>query len=402
MGLGDRLRERRGKAGFTQGEAAGALGIPRELISMWETEARTPGVRQLKELARLYRVNEAFLLGEEELDEKREREVLFRGLAWYPEVGLELERWLDFLDDWADLLEDLGEDATLPGRGKPPKDLRDYAQVTDARRAPTLATRARDAYELGPGAVPDLYAFLDERGVLVYRAALGSISGANGGVSGAFYNHPRLGYCVLVNSDTTPGRQAFTLAHEFAHALFHYPSGGLVSWRGYGDPKERFADSFAAHFLVPTKQLKELAEDEKQRGGPDPYEALQLASYFRVSYATLLYRLLEEKIVEREYYEWLKGYSPSRMAWYLGMDPDEFNIPEHEALHLERYPVSVIEFVKRTVRDDELSPAQAAGLLNVDVHTLQRRISDPPAATDEERREYEEQPSLRALGELGS
>jgi transcriptional regulator with XRE-family HTH domain len=395
VGLGERLKERRVVVRYTQGEVARAIGVPRELISYWENEARMPGLGQLEELARLYRVNTPFLLGEEELDEKREREVLFRGLAGGPEVRLELERWLDFLDNWAGLLEDLRETETLSGPEKPPKELRDLVQVTDARRAPTAAARAREAYGIGQGAMPDLYAFLDEWGTLVYRAGLGSINRPGGGVSGAFYNHPRLGYCVLVNSDTTPGRQAFTLAHEFAHALFHYPSGGLVSWRGYGDPRERFADSFAAHFLVPTKQLKELAEDEKQRGGPDAYEALQLASYFRVSYATLLYRLLEEKVIEKEYYEWLKGYSPSQMAWHLGMDPDEFNLPDHEALHLDRYPVSVIEMVKRAVHGDELTPSQAASLLDVDVHTLQQRISEPPAATEEEKREYDEQPSLR-------
>jgi Zn-dependent peptidase ImmA (M78 family)/transcriptional regulator with XRE-family HTH domain len=395
MALGDRLKERRDRAGLTQGEAARALRVPRELISMWETEARTPGFGQLEELARLYRVNVTYLAGEEELDEKREREVLFRGLNKNPEARLELERWLDFLDGWADLLDDLGVEEALSGPGRPPKELRDWGQTTDSRRAPTLAAEARKAYGLGPGPIPDLYAFLDEWGVLVYRAALGSISGVGGGISGAFYNHPRLGYCILVNSDTTPGRQAFTLAHEFAHALFHYPSRGLISWKGYGDPKERFADVFAAHFLVPTKQLKKLAEDERQRGGPDPYEALQLASYFRVSYATLLYRLLEEKIVDREHHEWLKGYSPSQMAWYLDMDPDEFRIPEHKNLHLERYPVSVIERIKRAVEHDELTPPQAAGLLDVDVHTLQRRIklfSDPPLAADEEKREFEELP----------
>ena len=124
------------------------------------------------------------------------------------------------------------------------------------------------------------------------------------------------------------------------------------------------------------------------------YEALQLASYFRVSYATLLYRLLEERIVEREYYEWLKGYSPSRMAWHMGLDPDEFNLPDHEAVHLDRYPVSVIETVKRAVDNDDITPPQAAGLLNVDVYTLQQRISEPPPATEGERREYDEQPYL--------
>ncbi len=363
---------------------------------MWETESRTPGLGQLEELARLYRVNVAYLLGEEELDEKREREVLFRGLSDSPEVRLELERWLDFLDGWADFLEDLGKGKALTGPGKPPRELRDWGQSTDARRAPTLAAKARQAYGLGSGAIPDLYAFLDERDVLVYRAALGSINGPRGGVSGAFYNHPELGYCLLVNSDTTPGRQAFTLAHEFAHALFHYPSRGLISWKGARDPREKFADVFAAHFLVPTKQLKELVEDDKRSGWPDPYEALQLASYFRVSYATILYRLFEEKVIEEDTYEWLKGYSPSQMAFYLGMDPEEFSIPEHKTLYLERYPVSVIEGVKRAVDDGELTPSQAAGLLDVDVHTLQRRVklfSDPPKADAQERLEFEELPS---------
>ena len=396
MGLGDRLKDRRERAGLTQGDAARALRLPRELVSMWETEARTPGLGQLEELARLYRVNAAYLLGEEELDEKREREVLFRGLSESPEVRLELERWLDFLDGWAEFLEDLGEDEALTGPGKPPKELKEWAQSTDARRAPTLAAKVREVYGLGSAAIPDLYAFLDEWEILVYRTALGSISGSKGGVSGAFYNHPELGYCLLVNSDTTPGRQAFTLAHEFAHALFHYPSRGLISWKGVRDPREKFADVFAAHFLVPTKQLKELVEDEKGRGWPDPYEALQLASYFRVSYATLLYRLFEEKIIEEDTYEWLKGFSPSQMAFYLGMDPEEFSLPEHKTLYLERYPVSVIEQVKRAVDDAELTPSQAAGLLDVDVHTLQRRIklfSDPPKADAEERLEFEELPS---------
>ena len=146
---------------------------------------------------------------------------------------------------------------------------------------------------------------------------------------------------------------------------------------------------------MPTKQLKQLAEDEERIGGPDAYEALRLASYFRVSYATLLNRLREEKIIEREYYDWIKGHSPSQMAWYMGMDPDEFNIPEHRVLYLERYPVSVIERVRQAVDDGDLSPSQAAGLLYVDVHTLQQKIkqlSDPPPAEEEEKQEFEELP----------
>ncbi len=398
MSLGERLRERRERVALIQAEVARALGVPRELVSMWETEARTPNLRQLEELARLYRVNMSYLLGREELDEKREREVLFRGLPEDAKVRLEIERWVDFLDGYAELLEDLGQEDVLLGPGRPPRGLLDRGQVTDARRAAALAAEAREYYRLASDAIPDLYAFLDEQeGVLVYRAPLGSISEGWGGISGGFYNHPKLGYSILVNADTTPGRQAFTLAHEFAHALFHYPSGGLVSRKGYNDSKERFADRFAAHFLVPTKRLKELSEDEKQRGGPDPYEALQIAHYFRVSYATLLHRLLEERIISKERYISLKKSSPSRMAWYLGMDPEEFNIPEAQYLGLERYPVSVVERVKRAVYGNELTPAQAADLLNVDIHTLQKRIADPPEATEKEAQEYRELPQLKEL-----
>ena len=179
---------------------------------------------------------------------------------------------------------------------------------TPAERPPSA--KAREVYGLGSGAIPDLYAFLDERTCLFIGLSWAPSVDREVASLGAFYNHPELGYCLLVNSDTTLGRQAFTLAHEFAHALFHYPSRGLISWKGERDPREKFADVFAAHFLVPTKQLKDLVEDDRQSGWPDPYEALQLASYFRVSYATLLYRLFEEKIIEGDTYRVAEGIQP--------------------------------------------------------------------------------------------
>ena len=232
-------------------------------------------------------------------------------------------------------------------------------------------------YGLGSGAIPDLYAFLDEQNVLVYRAALGSISGPRRWRLGDLYNHPELGYCLLVNSDTTPGRQAFTLAHEFAHALFHYPSRGLISWKGVRDPQGEVRRRFRGPLLGSrAKQLKDLVEDERRSGWPDPYEALQLASYFRVSYATLLYRLSEEKMIRRRHLPVVARVQPEPMAFYLGMDPEEFSIPEHKTLHLERYPVSVIERVKRAVDEGALTPSQAAGLLR------RRRIH--PAATHQD------------------
>jgi Zn-dependent peptidase ImmA (M78 family)/DNA-binding XRE family transcriptional regulator len=396
MTVGERLREGRERAALTQGQVARVIGVPRELVSMWEGEARTPNLKQLERLARIYQIGVDYLLGKAELEEKHERDVLYQGLPQDPALREEIDRWLDFLDEWADLLEELGEEEKLTGPGKPPRKL-DKGQVTDSRRASTLAIEARDYYGLGRDAIPNLYAFLDSKDVLVYRASLGSIGEGSDGSSGAFFNHPRLGYCILVNADTTPGRQVFTLAHEFAHALYHYPSGGIICRKDIGyDPKERFANSFAAHFLVPAKELRKLVEDRREIAGHlDAYEALQIAAHFRVSYATLLYRLREENLIDKDHYESLKMYSPSSMAAYLDLDPEEFEIPEPKPLYLERYPVSVIERIVQAIEDDELTMPQAADVLDIDPYTLQQQVKlilKPPKAKPQERREFEELP----------
>ncbi len=391
-----RLRESRTRSALSQSQVARVLGITRELISMWESEQRTPNLRQLEKAAQVYQVSTNYLMGETNLGEgpPLQRELLYRGTQQSLKERIELDKWLDFLDAWADLLEEIGWRDELTGRGKPPRKL-DEGQVTDARRAPTSAASVRDYYELGKDAIPDLSTFLDNLGVLVYRAPLGKIHGGVG-ISGAFYNHPKIGYCVLVNSQTSRGRQAFTLAHEFAHAFYHYPSGGMVSrLEEDEEPKERFANVFAAHFLVPGKELKKLATVRKWSWETGAYEAIELAAYFRVSYRAMLYRLGEEGIIDRNWRDTLSLYSPGVMARRLGLDRNEFTIPDEETIFLERYPVSVIERVWEAVDNDLLAVSQAADILGVPQHDMQRSLklfSQPPEAGSEERQELGEYP----------
>jgi transcriptional regulator with XRE-family HTH domain len=250
-GLGARLRQARELAGFNQHESAEATGVAREVISYWENDRRVPGYAQLRRLADAYGVSVDSLLGNEEEPEAAEEHLLlYRALrSQSPRAKAAVGRWLAFLDDWADLLAECGD--PLPGRRTAPRrEWRAPHAITDTRLAPRLANSVREHYGLGDDAIPDLLAFLDQQGVLIYRVALDPI-GDGEGVSGIFYNHPKLGYCILVNTRTTPGRQTFTLAHELAHALFHYQERGLVSRTRDPDRKERLADDFAAHLLVP-------------------------------------------------------------------------------------------------------------------------------------------------------
>lgn len=399
MGSLERLREARERSALTQEQVALALAVPREAVSFWETGERTPSPARLKELARLYRVNTGFLLGNEALNERRGREILYRGL---PEGDAKAERgvegWLDFLDAWADFLEDSRASDRLTGARKPPRSLNE-GYVDDLRRASKLAANVREHFDLGLEPLPNLGAFLDKIGVLVYRAPLGNLgqptlNGGGAGVSGAFFNHPRLGWSILVNTSVTIGRQTFTLAHEFAHALYHYESGGAISRADEAktDPKERFANVFAAHFLVPSKSLREIINHHGGPGVLDPLLVLQFAHYFGVSYSTLLFRLKAEHLITEAQRDAFANRSVQRMAHQLRIPIDSFTTPDaSKDTGLERLPFSVLDMVKREIEHGNLSASRAAGILNVDEQALRDTVlSDEGELTDDDRTERAE------------
>lgn len=395
-GVGARLARARERAGLTQQAAAEVVGTAREVISYWEHGRRLPGLAQLARLADAYGTTVDYLTGRApEPASADEQALIYRDLdAHAPRTRAAVRRWLTFLDEWADLLAECGDD--LPGRYVPPQvTWRAARPVTDTRRARTLARQVRDHYRLGQDAVPDLLAFLDEQGILVGRAALGPLA-APGGVSGIFYNHPRLGACILVNTDTTPGRQAFTLAHEFAHALAHYQETGLVSRASDDDPRERFADTFAAHFLVPADALQALVAEAGDRVA-DPYAVIRLQRYFRVSYAMLLNRLRSEGLLTAEQYAEYQGYSPRALAARLGLDTSEYGpAPATPEGTLGAYPPSVLERVRALIGEEALSPPAAASLLGVSQEAvLSELLATPATAGPAERREFDELPPPR-------
>ncbi|HEY1336173.1 MAG TPA: XRE family transcriptional regulator [Bryobacteraceae bacterium] len=393
-GLGARLRQARDLADYSQQEIADLLGTAREVVSYWENDRRVPSYGQLARLAETYGVTTGSLLGTEPPPVvSEEHELLYRGLRTQKaRMRAAVGRWLAFLDDWADLQEACG--AALPGRFLPPKrEWRAARAITDSRLAPRLAEDVRAYYELGADAIPDLLAFLDSEGVLVYRAALDRID--EDGVSGIYYNHPRLGSCILVNTSTTPGRQTFTLAHEFAHALFHYQARGLVSRAGDPGRTERFADAFAAHFLVPGEALR------KRVGGKagksiTPVDVIDLHRYFRVSYATMLIRLRSEGLLPSDLYELYRGYSPSHLAARLGLPYDEYIVTasaESPEIALSCYPASILDRICLLVNEGEVSPAAAADLLQVSLEEVfERLLATPDPATPEDQREFAELP----------
>jgi Zn-dependent peptidase ImmA (M78 family)/transcriptional regulator with XRE-family HTH domain len=382
MTLSERLQECRNALDWTQAQVAAGLKVPRELITMWESGSRKPGLKQLEELSRLYRTDLSYLLGETNIKlAQDERQLLYRGIERdQPTVRVEIERGLKFLDDWAELVSDEPDFK----KARVPKELDEGPTFTDTRKAPTKAKQLRELFNLGNFALPDLFVFLDEQNVLVCQAKLGTIGDGTKNISGVFFNHPKLGYCILVNSQTSRGRQTFTLAHEFAHALFHY---GMPPWiisrQGADESYEFFANAFASHLLVPSSGLNDILDTTGWKNDLDPFKVIVLAHTFRVSYAFMLLRLEKDGHIKPDQKKAWQELSPSSLAHRVGLQSSFFQSQEHIDLEIKRYPPSVLRKIKHFIDTGELTDMQVVDLLDVDVMTVRREFLACPAKAEE-------------------
>jgi Zn-dependent peptidase ImmA (M78 family)/transcriptional regulator with XRE-family HTH domain len=118
---------------------------------------------------------------------------------------------------------------------------------------------------------------------------------------------------IVVNS-AKPRRQAlFTIAHELGHVL---RSDGELLWgdesmAGNGSTSERFANAFAAAFLMPKAHLAELVPHRRELSS----DVLgQLLYRFGVSVQTLAFRLHNLALVNAAERDRLRSLSPFRIA----------------------------------------------------------------------------------------
>lgn len=279
--VASRFKTAREEAGLTQDVCARSLGLSPEFISMLEAGKRAPSLDTLTRIASLFRKDVSFFLGKGE----PALAVLFRAPAadLGPKARLELERFRRYIDDYLRLEEATGRRLALAPL---------YSGRLSAER---MAAEERRRIGLGDEPIRDIFALLERNGLRILRQPLPS----DVGISGAFvYVEAKDAAFALINSAQTPCRQTFTAAHEYCHFLkdrLASPSidGLEIFGNGPGskakpggspiDRRDRFAQEFAAHFLMPPAKVREVAEKEGSSAKLSYESVLLLKRYFGVS-----------------------------------------------------------------------------------------------------------------------
>lgn len=259
---------------WSQAELAKRADLSRVAIGKIERAETQPRERSLSKLARALDVPLRELLSEV----RRLHTVRFRSakrVNTREQILAEVSRWLDDYNGLEELLQAKGGFAfrELVGDDAPPDE---------------LAKKARHQIELGPHEpIRDICGLLEDHGVKVLLLEKKSDSFFGLSVAAA-----EGGPAVVVNTwdRISVERWIFTAAHELGHILLH-PAAYDLSKTDENDLEERQADQFASHLLMPKEAFDK--EWDEGRGLDFISRVFKIKRIFRVSYKTVLYRLVE-------------------------------------------------------------------------------------------------------------
>ncbi len=357
---------------LTQEDLARRAGLSRLALGKIERGAVLPRARTLAELAKALGVP----VGELVTPVRPLESVRFRAHARVhsrEQILAEIARWLEA---YVALETALGEVRPFqfqaaPGRAEPASPLE-------------AAGTARETVGLGPAEpVRDICGLLEENGVklLLLEKKSESFFGLSVGAGDG-------GPAVVVNTwdRISVERWIFTAAHELGHLLLH-PAEYRRDATDLPIQAEGEADAFASHFLMPEAAFAK--EWDETRGHPLLVRVLKVKRIFRVSYKTVLYRLVESgretKDVWRDFQrqhlgsfgktlrktEEPKALERSEFAWNWSRAGEPEGLSEHDFVE-DR----LSRLVRKAVEQENISLGRAAEILGLSREEMRKRARE--------------------------
>ena len=349
-----RLLEARKAAGLTQQEVADHLGVSRPTLIAIEKGTRPAKPDEVIKLAALYgrRVNELVRLGAEPQPIAPHLRASLRS-DMDAELQAAIGELTAFADDYRALEQLTGSE---PFRGFPPE-VTVPQRVDVAAFAEDVAIGERSRLHLGDQPVYALRSLVEQAGVHVFYGGLPSR------LAGLYAFVPDLGYCILINRKHPPERRRWTLSHEYAHFLAdrHKPGVDYVQAARRKPLSERFADAFAASFLMPETAVRRYFLAVAERTGDfQTADLSRLAHHFYVSVHAAALRLEDLGLLTRGTWDALteRGFKPGTARQLLGLPTR----PPSEDPYPERYRYLAVQAYMR----EAISEGQLARFLRTD------------------------------------
>lgn len=305
------LRRLRALRGLDQGELAAAAGISRNAYRAMETGASEPRVGNLQRIAEALGVPMVELFREvPQLKTLRFRSLKTRSAQQEAERDEIVTRVALWLKDFTELEDELGSKSPLKIQG-----------LIGKESDPVLmARRIREKLGLAPDApVTDICDELEEAGIKLMLTP--SKSEVFFGLSVGLDDD---GPAVAINTraDIPVERRIFSTAHELGHLLLHPSSyDGEMAEESEKAPEEQQANVFASHFLMPQEAFT--AKWNEYAGLHFVDRVMKMKRHFLVSYKTVLRRLIELGVVDKEIWRVFGRFYQSRFDKPLKGSKDE-------------------------------------------------------------------------------
>lgn len=370
--IGQRLRAARERAGMTQAEAAVELGVSRPILIAIEKGTRNATAAELVKLAELYDrpLSEVLRPSEPPVAIGARFRTALASTPGAEEIEHSIQELERNADHYLDLLRRSA--SSLPGHS-PGARLVDGLDTSVA--AETLAMDERTRLGLGDGPVDRLRETLEiEVGLRIFVIRLPR------NISGLFVYLDPLGGCVAVNANHPRERRRWTKAHEYAHFIVNRnkPEITEIPGRKRLSESERFADAFAANFLMPrTGLIRRFSELKRSKAGRvTPASLVQLAHSYGVSVQAMTIRIEDLGLIPAGTWDKLKDhdFQPRKAAERLG-------IPRKQDA-AEAFPVHYRSLAAQLYADAEISESQLARYLDTDIVGARQAYQELTATSD--------------------
>jgi Zn-dependent peptidase ImmA (M78 family)/transcriptional regulator with XRE-family HTH domain len=341
--VGRALKQARAAMDLTLKQASKSMGIAMSTISETESGKRRVSAVELYRFAKLYQRPISFFL--EESETSASFAILMRAAG---STSVSKKTIINF-HELCRSYRDLRKLVRAPEMPSPS----DYStsRLTTLEHAEELAEAERGSLGLDGQPIKDICDLLEgKRGIKIFHLPEDPER-----FSGAFTYDEQLGACFLINSHHPERRRTFTVAHEYAHCIAHREQLAHIDTCPAFEiksPRERFANAFAAAFLMPRRSVNEALGQLvfPQRSVLTAEALIHLAMYFGVSFEAMGWRLISlRRLSLSRWEELLSQQVPSsptaRLLGYCRKEEPPDTVPcQYKYLAYKAYEMKLISF----------------------------------------------------------